>query len=433
MKNERALVFTVIIAFVLLATNLLNFAVSTDRFSESYPSAVCPPNISGLSTAISLTSSEMQFRKTGTISMKTNPIKVSRYAVASQSAVIESEEVTPLVWQMRKGVWAGSVACTAPATSQWFVGATGDITSKGSLNLVNSGLGKALVRVTMYTEQGLLTPQEFVIKANAYKNIPLVSLAPGSKKIAIHVQPRSGRVNAFVIDERGKGLKALGGDLVNPSSNPTKLLEIPAIPQVVKKKTSTPHTLRLLVPGDINARISAEIRSTDGTFSPLGINGKVISHQKVVEIPMDIKMKSGKFALIIKSDQPIVGSVFSNTVAQGKSDFVWSTAAPELTEFTLATTGLAPSLVFTGKSVRVTLEVISQKGITKSVTIRGEDIATYKVSASTRSVRFLKIARGVSGAALISSKSGYGYVPLVPGSVLTKSSIPTSNISVLKP
>jgi len=433
MKNERAIIFTVIFSFVLLATNLLNFTVSTDRFSESFPSTVCPPNISGLSTAISLTSSEMQFRKTGTKSMKTNPIRVSRYAVASESAVIESEKITPLVWQTRKGVWAGSVACSAPATSQWFVGATGDITSKGSLNLVNSGLGKALVRVTLYTEQGVLTPQEFAVKANSYMNIPLVSLAPGSKKIAIHVQPRSGRVNAFVIDERGKGLKALGGDLVNPSPSTTKLLEIPAIPQVVKKKTSTPHTLRLLVPGDINARISAEIRSTDGTFSPLGINGKVIAHQKVVEIPMDIKMKSGKFALVIKSDQPIVGSVFSNTAAQGKSDFVWSTAAPELTEFTLATTGLAPSLVFTGKSVRVTLEVISQKGKSKLVTIRGEDIATYKVSTSTRSVRFLKIARGVSGAALISSKSGYGYVPLAPGSVLTKSSIPTSNISVLNP
>ena len=433
MKNERALILTICIAFVLVASNLLNFTVSTNKFRVSYPSTVCPPNTSGLSTAISLTSSEMQFRKTGTKSMKTTTIKTSRYAVASGSAVLESEKITPVVWQTRKGVWAGSVTCSAPSTSQWFVGATGDITSKGSLNLINSGLGKALVSVSIFTENGPLTPQEFIVKANSQKEIPLVALAPGSKKIAIHITPKSGRVNAFVVDERGKGLKALGGDLVNPTDGPTRLLEIPAIPQQVKKKTATPHTLRLLVPGAINARISAEIRSTDGTFSPLGINGKVIAHQKVVEIPMDITMKSGKFALIIESDQPILGAVFSQTLAQGKSDFVWSTASPKLTDFTLATSGLAPSLVFTGTSVRVTLEISSRKGATKTVNLRGDDIATYKVSTSTRSVRFVKIARGVSGAALISSKSGYGYIPLAPGSVLTKSSIPTSDISVLNP
>ena len=433
MKKERAVFLAVAFTFVLLSSNLLNFTVSTKSFNESYPSTVCPPNLVGLSTAISLTSAEMQFRKTGTYSMKTNTVKVSRYAVTSQSAVIESEEITPVVWQARKGVWAGSVACSAPETAQWFVGATADITSKGSLNLVNSGLGKALVSVSIFTEKGALTPQEFIVKANSYKSIPLVSLAPGAAKIAIHVKPQSGRVNAFLVDERGKGLRALGGDLVNPSSNPERVLEIPAIPQLDKKNVATTHTLRLLVPGEINARISAEIRSTDGTFSPLGINGKTIPHQKVIEIPMDIKMNSGKFALIIKSDQPILGSVFSKTLAEGKSDFVWSTSAPELRDFTLATTGLAPTLVFTGKSVRVTLEVISSRGELKSVNIRGEDIVTYKVSASTRSVRFTKIARGVSGAALISSKSGYGYLPLAPGSVLTKSAIPTSNISVLNP
>ncbi|CAB4330295.1 MAG: hypothetical protein F2851_00540 [Actinobacteria bacterium] len=433
MKKERSILLAVAITFVLLSSNLLNFTVSTKSFSESYPSTVCPPSIPGLSTAISLTSAEMQLRKTGTNSMKTKTVKVSRYAVTSQSAIIESEEVTPVVWQARKGVWAGSVACSAPATSQWFIGATADITSKGSLNLVNSGLGRALVSVSVFTEKGSLTPQEFIVKANSYENIPLVSLAPGAKRISIHVVPKSGRVNAFLIDERGKGLRALGGDVVNPSSNPEKLLEIPAIPQLNKRNLATSHTLRLLVPGEINARISAEIRSTDGTFSPVGINGKVIANQKVIEIPMNIKMDSGIFALIIKSDQPILGSVFSKTLAEGKSDFVWSTSAPKLSDFTLATTGLAPTLVFTGKSVRATLEVVSSKGELRSVIIRGEDIATYKVSASTRSVRFTKIARGVTGAALISSKSGYGYLPLTPGSVLTKSAIPTSNISVLNP
>lgn len=392
MRTERTFFLILATVATLAVSNLLNVTVSTSKFSESYPSVVCSPNLPGLTSAISLSSGKAEIRKTGTKSMKTRSAGISRYAISSQSAVIESGEVTPVIWQTRKGVWAGAAPCTGPITSQWFVGATADITSKGSLNLVNSGLGKAVITVNVFTENGPVTPRDVVVGANSYLNLPLVSLAPGSKKIAIHIKPKSGRVNGFVIDERGRGLRALGGDIVNSTGDPEKTLRIPAIPQQVNRNVATPHTLRLYVPGAIDARISAEIRSTDGTFSPIGINGKVIAHQKVVEIPMKIKMAAGKFSLYISSDQPILGSVFSQTSAQGKSDFIWSTSAPELQEFTLATNGLAPSLVFTGKSIKVTLEILSSSGKSKGVEIRGEDIATYVVAASTRTVTF-KIGR----------------------------------------
>ena len=433
MKNQRILILAAATAAVILFSNVFNLTVSTSRFNESYPAVVCPPNTSGLSTAISLTSPKTLVRKTGKSSMQTSPVGFRRYAVAAQSAVIEAGPVTPVVWQVRKGVWAGAAPCSAAVSSQWFVGATADITSKGSLNIVNSGLGRALIEVTVYTDNGPLTPRAISMKPNSYISLALASLAPGSKQIAIHLLPRSGRINGFVVDERGKGLQALGGDLVNSTAKPTKNLQIPAIPQQTGRRGSTPHTLRLLVPGDVDARISAEIKSTDGTFSPVGINGRVIAHKKVVEIPLDVNMASGKFALHISSDQPILGSVFSQTLSQGKRDFVWSTAAEDLVEFTLATTGLAPTLVFTGDRIKINLELTSTNGKSKKVTVSADDIATFVVPASIRSVSFTQISAGTSGAALISSKSGYGYIPLNPGSVLTKSSVPASNIRVLNP
>ena len=433
MKSERTFFIALVAISILAVSNLLSVTVSTSRFNQSFPSVICPPNTSGLTTAISLTSPKTQIRKTGTSSLETREVGIRRYAIASQSAVIDAGKITPVVWQVRKGVWAGAAACQAPITSRWFVGATADITSKGSLNLVNSGLGKAMVRVTVYSENGVLTPRDIAVKANSFAQISLPNLAPGARSIAIHIEALSGRINGFVVDERGKGLRSLGGDIVNSTDDPVKKLQIPAIPQQRKKKTATAHTLRLLVPGDIDARISAEIRSTDGTFSPVGINGRVIAHNKVIEIPMKILMASGKFALHISSDQPILGSVFSPTVSQGKSDFVWSTAVPDLQEFTMATTGLAPTLVFTGTSIAVKLTITSANGKSKSINVRGSDIATYALSDSAQSVSFSAISPGTSGAALISSKSGYGYVPLTPGSVLTKSSIPDSNIRVLNP
>jgi hypothetical protein len=433
MKNKRILTLIVALASVVFLSNILNFSVSTSRFSESYPAVVCPPNISGLSTAISLTSAKNLVRKTGTSSMQSSPVGIRRFALASQSAVIESGKVTPVVWQVRKGVWAGAVPCSAPQVSQWFVGATADITSKGSLNIVNSGLGRALVEIFVYTENGALAPRAISLRANSYTQLKLASLAPGSKRLAIALLPKSGRINGFLIDERGRGLQALGGDLVNSVPAATTYLQIPAIPTQSVRNTSTVHTLRLLVPGEVDARISAEIRSTDGTFAPVGINGRVIAHQKVIELPIKVEMESGKFALHITSDQPILGSVFSPTLVQGKRDFVWSTGATDLTEFSMATTGLSPTLVFTGKAVKLTLEVTYNNGKSRKFEIDEEDIATFAVPGSARSVTFRSIAKGVSGAALISSRSGYGYLPLTPGSVLTKSSIPASNIRVLNP
>ena len=433
MKNRRAIILISITIGVLLFSNIFSTTVSTSRFNESYPAVVCPPNTQGLSTAISLTSPKTLVRKTGTSSMQTSQVGFRRYAIAAQSAVIEAGPVTPIVWQVRSGVWAGAIPCSAAVSSQWFVGATADITSKGSLHIVNSGLGRALVDVTVYTENGPTIPRAVSVKPNSYLSLSLASLAPGSKEIAIHLLPRSGRVNGFVIDERRKGLQALGGDIVNSTGDAKKILQIPAVPQLTSKKGSTPHTVRLFVPGAVDARISAEIKSTDGTFAPIALNGRVIAHQKVIEIPLNITMASGKFALHITSDQPILGSVFSPTFAQGKRDFVWSTSAEELTDFTIATTGLAPTLVFTGDRIKLNLELVYTNGKSKKISIDSADIATYVVAASVRSISFSRISPGTSGAALISSKSGYGYLPLNPGSALTKSSIPASNIRVLNP
>ena len=433
MKNQRLIYLAVPVLFILLVSNLLNFSVSTTRFNQSYPAVVCPPNTEGLTTAISLTSSKTQVRKTGSQSLKTYEVGFKRYAVAAQSAVIESGQVTPIVWQTRSGLWAGAMGCSAPSTTQWFVGATADVTSKGSLHLVNSGLGRAFVEVSIYSEQGEIAPRTFTIRANTYISMRLASLAPGSKKIAIHVLTRSGRVNGFVVDERAKGLKSLGGDLINPVHEPQKLITIPAIPQSVTRRGPVGHTLRLLVPGDVKARISAEIRSKDGTFAPAGIDGRVIANKRVIEIPLKIEMAKGKFALRISSDQPLVAAVYSSTSAQGKKDFIWSTAADELTPFTLATSGVAPTLVFTGRDIRLQLELLNSNGSRKKIVITGQDIATFVVPDGVQGVSFSRISRGTTGAALITSKSGYGYLPLNAGSVLTKSSVPASNIHVLNP
>ena len=429
----RALRLLAAITVVILFSNVVSFTSKNNRYSESYPAVVCAPNQNGQTSTISLASPKTLLRKTGTSTMAFKDSRTRRFAGTGQATVIDSQEITPLSWQVRTGVWAGALTCIAPITSQWFVGGSADLISKGNLTLVNSGLGKALVGVTVYTENGAQAQQLFAVKANSFMTMQLGSLAPGSKALAIHVTPQTGRVNAFVTDERGKGLQALGGDTVNSTPDATKEIVIPAIPQQTGKRTSLPHTLRILIPGEVGSQINVEIKSTDGTFSPAGIDGKMIPAGKVVDIPLDVVMPSGKFALHITSERPMVASVFTKTNSLGKSDFLWSTAAPELPTSSFAVTGLAPLLVFTGDNISVEIDLTSIRGKKQSIRISGDQIATYQVSDRIRTFTITKRSSGVYGAALITSKSGFGYAPLVTGSVLTRTSIPRSNIRVLIP
>lgn len=429
----RALRLLAAITAVLLFSNVVSFTSKNSRYSESYPAVVCAPNLSGQTSAISLASPKTLIRKTGVSTLAFKESRTRRLAGIAQATVIDSQEVTPISWQVRSGVWAGGLTCLAPITSQWFVGGSADITSKGTLTLVNSGLGKALVGVTVYTENGISPIQTFAVKANSILPMQLASLAPGSKALAIHVTPQTGRVNAFLTDERGRGLQALGGDVINSQPEPSKNLNIPAIPQQTGKKTSLPHTLRVLIPGEVGSQINVVIASTDGTFSPVGVDGKMIPAGKVVDIPLDVVMPSGKFALRITSERPLVASVFTKTNSLRKSDFLWSTVAPELEKGTFAVTGLAPLLVFTGEKIDIDIDLTTIKGKKQAIQIRGDQIATYQLSEKIRSFSITKRASNIYGAALLTSKSGFGYAPLVTGSTLTRTSIPRSNIRVLIP
>lgn len=432
MNNRSLRLFAAIIA-VLILGNLLTFTTKSNRYSESYPAVVCAGNTTGQSSVIALSSPKTQVRKTGTSTMVYKDSRARRLSGTAQATVIDAQTVTPISWQVRTGVWGGGLTCLAPVTSQWFVGATADVTSKGTLSLVNSGLGKALVGVTVYTEVGVQAEKLIAVKANSLMTMQLSSLAPGAKSLAIYVKPQTGRVNAFVTDERGRGLQALGGDTINSMEAPAKSMVIPAIPQQTGRNTSLPHTLRVLFPGEVGAAINVEIASTDGTFSPTGIDGRVIPAGKVVDIPLDVIMKSGKFALRLKSERPFVASVFTKTTALRKTDFLWSTAVPPLSKSIYSITGMAPLLVFTGATIEIDMELTSIKGKKQKVAIRGDEIATYQLSDRIRSFEILKTSEATHGAGLITSKSGFGYAPLVPGSSLTRTTIPRSNIRVLIP
>jgi hypothetical protein len=433
MKFKRPLLIIAVVIATLTFSNLTSVSITQSDFSENYPPVVCPSTPAGESSAISIPSTQTGSRVLGKKTVIFKPTRTLRLMQSSSPTILETKNMTSPVWQIKKGVWAGATICSAPSISQWFVGGTADVTSKGKLFLINSGLSEAIIDVEIWSESGIRPPKVVTLKANSSVVQTLDSLDPGAKRIALHIAPRSGRVNAFLVDERGRGLKSLGGDMVNTSPNPSKVVVIPAIPHMKRSGKALGHTLRVIAPGDVDARISVELISTKGTFIPVGFDGRAIKAGIVTEIALNPELVPGTFALKITSDRPIVASVYSTTFAQAKSDFVWSTSTAEMKEYSLAVSGLAPTLVFSGEKISVSLSILYTNKKEKKLTVTGEGIATFTVPENARTINFTKVSDKTVGGALISSQSGYGYLPLNPGSELTRVLLPSANIRVLNP
>jgi len=433
MKFGRALGFLAALVSALCIGGLLSVAVTTKSYSESYPAVVCPPTLAGLNSQISLSSKKTPFQRLQNRTTKTEPVKVLRLPVNKDSLLFNTEGVTPVVWQSKSSSWAGGALCTGPATSQWFVGGTADITTRGRLIIVNSGLSDAIVDVQSFTENGKQPVRTITVVSKNYLVIPTDSLAPGDKYLTVHVAPRSGRINAFMVDEQGAGLKSLGGDLVNSAPNASKSVMIPAIPNQIKDNSSSPHTLRVLTPGDVDASVTVEVLSSDGVFVPVGLTSRSVSAGIVTEFQFTPKITSTVLAVRVTSTEPVVVAIKSTVTVSGKKDFVWSTSAPELVPLTIAISGLTPLVSFVGERINVSLDVTLTNGKVIRKTIKGTDIETWRAPDAARSFTVTKVGPDTFAGALVSSVNGYGYFPISPGSLLTKIELPNSNIRVLNP
>ena len=433
MKIQRGAILAGVIAALLLVTNLFDASTNSRQYSNSFPSVVCPPNPAGVISISSLASKKTLFSRVGNKSTKLVNINTVRYSTVTDPILIESNGLTPVTFQSRTGVWAGSVLCTAPATSQWFVGGTSDVSSKGMIYLVNSGLSLSIVDIFTWSERGEQSLKTLSIKANSTTSIKLDSLAPGDSNIVINVVARSGRVNSFLIDERGKGLQKLGGDSVNAVLAPANKIVITGIPQQLNRNKVPEHYLRLFVPGVADANFTLELLSNDGRFIPIGYNERKLVSGKVIELKLKPKVAKGEFAIKLTSDQPLVAAIRSRATSNGRSDFVWSTPSPALGPMQIAVGGLAPKIIFAGDAIAVDLKVQNTAGDIKDKSITGSDLVTWQVPNNTIAISIVNAGKDNYAGALIAAKSGYAFFPIASGAELTKAAIPSSNIQVLNP
>lgn len=430
MKLRRLTVLAASLSAVVLIGNTLQSEVGDQTYAENYPPVICPVVGSGSATQISLNSSTKLVRPLFKKRVSLKKAKTTRLLTSENSILVDGQGVNALAWIAKSGIWAGGLTCISPQPNQYLVGASGDVASKSKLVLANSGLSASNVEVTVYSENSSFKKQ-VLVPSNRTISIPIVSLAPGSKSIALQVTPKAGRVASYLVDERGRGLTALGGDLVNSQAELSKRISIPAIAHTQTLQKT--HVLRVLNPNPVKTNISVEVLSNNGTYVPVGLDYRSIKGDRVMDIPFDFDGKSSAFGLRINSDLPIAASVYSRVKALNKTDFLWSTPVPTGQRGTWAITGLDPLFVATGPEIDIAISVLMPKRKRIDKNLSGNDFLTYRIPSGALGVEIKSIGEDNAAALIVNSQSGTGYLPLLNGSVLSRSTVPTANIGVLNP
>ncbi|MEY2690920.1 MAG: hypothetical protein RLZ80_187 [Actinomycetota bacterium] len=424
MKLRRLIYLVAIFTAVALAGNYLQAGGNSRKFSENYPELICP-NVGSAQTQVSLISSNNLVRFLPSKKYNFVKAKTNRLLTNQSSVIVDGQGTSSMAWISKSGIWAGGVNCLAPQEEQFFVGGTADVSSKSKIVVINAGLSPSIVDVITYSETGSLK-KTITLSKNRVASLKLVTLAPGAKSVAMRVIPKTGRVVSYLVDERGRGLQNLGGDIVNSQSALSRTLLIPGI---ATSSTNKSHLLRVLNPGAAETVITVEVLSKEGRYIPVGLDNRKISGGKVADFVIDFDSKQASFGLRITSDQPIAASAYSRI----GNDFVWSTASLPGIKGTWAITGLDPTLQFIGNQIKVEITALmpKRKQISKSLT--GVDYITYKLPVGAIGLRIEKISGDTAAALIVKSQSGIGYLPLINGSVLTRSTVPTANIGVLNP
>ncbi len=419
--------------FSIVSTVLINPDNSGVTKVKSYPATVCPANLSnGTSTSV-LPSSQILVRQIPTKNNKLTKAKTSFYLSSNPLLVDGNIESSINVTRSKSGSLA-TVVCSISSGDQWFVGGSGTVSSRASIEIINSGLSTSVVDLIVYTSNSVSSVISKRINRNSSKRIYLDTLAPGEESIVIHSITRSGRVTTFVHDQRERGISSLGADFVSQGADPANRLVIPAISNVKLVDKTATQVLRLLVPGKVNAEVRAKLVSSDGSFVPIGLDNISVTAGKVVDLSFKPLIQARNFSLVLTSDRPIVAAVKSSRTVNGGNEFTWSTSVAEFKNVSMHLGGLNPDVVFLGKNIEIDIQWVEKNRKLYSKTIRsavGDEWALWHPKNGILRASFSTAGSQIYGGIIFKEKVGLSYLPVVAGAQLESAAVPNPDARII--
>ena len=227
------------------------------------------------------------------------------------------------------GTGLSTVACTAPGSTAWFVGASTAGGRSDRLVLANPDAAAASVDLHFWDEHGKLdvpNATDIAVPPNGSVSLPLEGMSAGHQRLAVQVSLTRGQVSAALHDTDAPGIDVRGSDWLAPAARPTRRVVIPGLPD-----HTADRKLEVLVPGDTDAIVHVRLLGRDNDFAPAGADTLEVRAGQVSEYDLSKADPNGAYTAVLTSDQPLVAAVRSVALAHTVSDLAWSTAAAAIT------------------------------------------------------------------------------------------------------
>jgi len=429
--DRRTILAVTAIALGLLISYLVPVTQKSALVQTGNPAQICPHISTAGSTTAYLPSTKIGIRLIDGKSTSYSPATRTSLVLRNSALLVDSNPGSSVSYSSLQSSGVALTNCYAGEPDQWFVGGSGGLTSKGVLDLVNSGLSESVVEIDAYTSKAAIPPLSVKVKANSSATVSLDALAPGEESIALHLVTHTGRIAAFVLDQRSKGLRSLGMDYVKPSDAPHTELFISGLYPHNGEKSAIANSLRLVNPGALDATIRVQAISTDGRFIPVGFDGLLVKHGLVTTAPLTNLTTSSIFGLQIESDQPILASALTTS---GSGDFAWQSPQSPLTTMSINFGGLTPTASFiggAGSAIAVRISGRFANGKSFNQTIQGSEIAVWAPKVGVNQVRFSVANSSKTYAGAVINSGGLSYMPLIGGGANLNTALPFNDLHTL--
>jgi hypothetical protein len=433
MKETRASFALLIFIIIAHIAHLLPQSSSSSIVTQSYPATACPAGVPGAQATALLASKNIEIRNINQPNAELKKNGSGSYPLNRGAILVAGNAANTNVIMTRSGKWTSAATCTISGPINWFVGGTANVTSQSKLILINSGLSDALIDLTAYSESGSSQSLPVTVKASSEKVVRIDSLSPGSERIVLKVETRSGRVTSYLLDERVRGLSNIGADFVPALSEAGRELVIAGLAVKLGSSSSIKHTLRLMSVGEVDASASVEIISPDGVYVPVEIGEISLNAREVTDIDLSgVDFGSKTFALKISATSEIVASVLSEVKSGSISDFTWSAPSRSFNTVTFNIYGLEPVISFVGERIILSIAWRDRQGRGNSELIRGDEIVNWRVPPNARLLTINSTNPVVAAMSWISG-DGVARLGIAPSTNLESATKPVADIAVIQP
>lgn len=422
---------------LIAATTAIPNKPENREFVESVSTFVCPAK-SGNSNTNGVIHVGAKAVKSALIDKKNRPLKKGKdrsLSISTKARVIEGESATPILLASKPSRWLALTQCTSSSGEFWFVGGTSDVSSLGYFQFTNENLGKAIIDIELWSEDGSEGSRTLTIPARSTKNYSLTTFMPGNNLTAFNVISRSGLVNTNLLDERRRGLTPYGADFVPVSAAPDKnviMVGVPG-PKFAKKSKITSQKIRIFVPGETDAIIQVNYLSKSGIFAPVGLDAIRVPAQRVVEVELPKLPNDQLFSLQLRATEPIIASTFTRGTFDKRRELIWSGSAQQNQDSKIALPERSGYLSIVSSEPKVSFVVVKSGGKRSTVTMTTDPMGLWKVPDTAREIQFSAGAPPKLLAITIESTSGVASAPLAPAQSKEVTTLPVIDSTLLIP